>query len=274
MNKLMSRLDRLGFCGIQIWDFSFRSLGREYGRLFFLKAVVAHPVKAARGLLRYRRFVGRRGDRAAGHIEITAIAGEAPAGRRHRPERQFVRGISARGDQPLIGLGFCLKPVDPADPDASCPSGRANHDCLYLERGETRPACRDCAILEIGRSALEKGCPVYIMTSAKDIARDFMFPQLERRAFPSAVLLLCPYSIQAIILPLLICGVSTLLVPYSSGSCADYGQWLRADIGIKPERTALSPDAGRSIRAVLVGMRGGRPRRRQFRRVGNIFFPD
>ncbi len=100
-----------------------------------------------------------------------------------------------------------------------------------------------------------------------------MFPQIDRARFPSAVLLLCPYSIQAIIPPLLICGVHALLVPYVRGSCAHYGQWLKADKGIKDERTELSPEAGQKVNDVLNGLGHCQPRRRHFQRQGNVFFP-
>ena len=262
-HQLLGRLDRAGFWHIQVWDFSFRSLTREYAWLFFLKAVASHPVRTARGLRRYRRFIRERQDRAADYAPMMAIPDEA----------SFSRNVRSAGFRPLLGLGFCLKPADTGNPPGSCPSGRANHDCLYLELGETRPVCADCAIFEIGRLALEKGCPVYIMTSAKDIARDFMFPQATCDLFPSAVLLLCPYSVQAIIPPLLICGVDALLISYGSGSCADYGQWLKADQGIKDERTELSSEGQQRVRAVMGELSVCQPAQPRFRRRGNVFYP-
>jgi len=263
-HRLLGRLDRAGSCGLEIWDFSFRSLTREYARLFFLKAVVAHPVKAACGLRRYRRFVRAKRDRPDDCAQMTAIPDEA----------SFIQNVRRAGSPPLLGLGFCLKPTDAGSPPGPCPAGRANHECLFLDRGETVPVCADCAIFEISRLALKKGCPVYIMTSAKDIARDFMFPQIARDAFPAAILLLCPYSVQAIIPPLHICGVRSLLVPYSSGSCEDYEQWRKADVGIKEERTSLSPEAWQEIRTVLDELRDCPHAQRRFRRRDNIFCPE
>lgn len=262
-HQTLHRLDSAAFWDIEVWDFSFRSLAREYAWLFFLKALVPHPLRTARGLRRYRRFVRGRRDRAADYARIVAIPDDAALAAARRTS----------ASRPLLGLGFCLKPADSESALQSCPSGRANHDCLYLERGEARPVCADCAIFRISRRAFEKGCAVYIMTSAKDIARDFMIPQIKKDLFPSAVLLLCPFSIQAIIPPLLICGVDALLIPYARGSCADYAQWLRADKGIKDERTELSAEAERKVRDVLGRLGRRQPPPRSFRRRGNIFYP-
>jgi len=267
--SFLGRLDKARFWNVQVWDFSFRSLSREYAWLFFLKAVLAHPVNTARGLRRYRRFIREKKHSGPEHARLITIPDEAV----------FLQHARVRKSGPLVGLGFCLKPRDPNDPAASCPSGLANHDCLYLERGETRPVCAGCAIHEVGRLALEKGCPVYIMTSAKDIARDFMLPQISRGLFPAAVLILCPYSVQAIILPLFICGLDMLLLSYASGSCADYGQWLKADRGIKDERTTIDAESREKLLGLLEKLEedeaSGRRSKghRRFRRSGNVFYP-
>jgi len=266
--RFFDSLDKARFGNIRVWDFSFRSLSREYAGLFFLKAVLVHPVNTARGLRHYRRFIREKKHSGPEYGRFLSIPDEAV----------FLQHARVRKSGPLIGLGFCLKPHEPNDSSASCPSGRANHDCLYLERGEAKPVCGGCAIHEIGRLALEKGFPVYIMTSAKDIARDFMLPQISRRSFPSAVLILCPYSVQAIILPLFICGVDMLLLSYASGSCADYEQWLKADRGIKDERTTIDAESWERLLGLLEkledeevsGIRSMDYRR--FRRGGNIFY--
>lgn len=267
--RLLDRLDEARFWSIQVWEFGFRSLARQYARLFFLKAVLAHPIKATRGLRRYRQFIRKRTTPAAASPGFLSIPDESI----------FLEHARARKSSPLVGLGFCLKPFDPSEPLASCPSGRPNHNCLYLERGETRPVCADCAIREIGHRALETGCPVYIMTSAKDIARDFMLPQISRGVFPAAVLILCPYSVQVIILPLLMCGVEMILLSYAGGSCADYGQWLKADRGIKEERTTVDAESRGKLLSLLRELGAERGDMilsrgyRRFRRAGNIFYP-
>jgi len=264
----LGRLDKARFGNIQVWDFSFRSFLREYAWLFFLKAVLAHPVKAVRGLRAYRRFIREKKHPASEYSSPLAIPDETI----------FLQNARDRKSGPFVGLGFCLKPYDPDDPSASCPSGRANHDCLYLERGELRSVCAGCEIHEFGRRALDKKCPVYIMTSAKDIARDLMLPQVSRGLFPAVVLILCPYSVQAIILPLLICGLDMLLVSYASGSCADYKQWLKADRGIKDERTTIDAESRERLLGLLGKLEDEEvseirsKRYRRFRRGGNVFY--
>lgn len=267
--RFLGRLDKARFWNVQVWDFSFRSLPREYARLFFLKAVVAHPVNTVRGLRRYRRFIRENTHPAPECGRLLSLPDETI----------FLQHARARKSGPLVGLGFCLKPYDPNDTSVSCPSGRANHDCLYLERGEAQPVCGGCAIHEFGRRALGKGCPVYIMTSASDIARDLMLPQIRRGLFPVAVLILCPYSVQAIILPLLICGLDMLLVSYASGSCADYKQWLKADRGIKDERTTIDVESREKLLNLLERIGEDEASKlkskgyRRFRRGGNVFYP-
>lgn len=271
LQRFLGRLDEASFGKLRVWEFSFRSLTREYAWLFLFKAIFGHPLKAARGICRYRRFIKSHENDVAQGTRPVSIPDDAVF---FWPDR------SCSGkNRPLIGLGFCLKPVDATDLSRTCPSGQANHDCLYLESGETRPVCAGCAIHEIGRSSLEAGCSVYIMTSARDIAGDFMIPQISRGSFPWAVLLLCPYSIRAIILPLLICGVEMLLLPYASGSCADYRQWLKADRGIKDERTTIDDVTRRRIHCLLEKLAGGEAPSAggrhylRFRRAGNIFIP-
>ena len=124
------------------WNSALRVI-REYAWVFFLKAVLAHPVKTVRGLRRYRHFIREKKHPGPEYVRLLSIPDDAI----------FLQNVRARKSGPLIGLGFCLKPHEPNDSSASCPSGRANHDCLYLERGETRPVCAGCVIHEIGRLA-------------------------------------------------------------------------------------------------------------------------
>ncbi len=267
--RFFALLDKGRFLNVHIWDFSYRSLPREYARSFFFKAVVAHPWKTGRGLKRYRNFIRGEPDISAKYHYHFALLNES----------NFLERIGEREPGPLVGLGFCLKPVDPENPENSCPSGRANHNCLYLDRGETQPVCAKCAIFKLARHSLDAGCPVYIMTSAQDMAGDFLLPQIKRGAFPSAVLLLCPYSVQAIILPLLICGIDAFLMAYASGACRDYREWRQADLGNKPEQTSLDSESREKLSKLLQKIEAGNSARGQirkalrFRRKGNIFYP-
>lgn len=269
-NLLGAYLDRLCLFRIQIWEFSFRSLPREYARIFFFRVVASHPIKAILGLRRYQRYVDLRPDVLSSPQRFLFI-----------PEEQIlIERMAGRQERPLVGLGFCLKPHDPEKAEYSCPSGRANHDCLYLERGEVRPVCAGCVVFKIAGRCLETGCPVYIMTSAKDMAKDFMLPQIKGGAFPAVILLLCPYSVQAIIPPLLICGVEFVLLAYEGGNCRDYGEWLMADRGVKDEQTSLAAESWPRLFELLDKLRAVEASRRRslrdrrFHRRGNIFHPE
>jgi hypothetical protein len=92
---------------------------------------------------------------------------------------------------------------------------------------------------------------MHIMTSALDIARDVMIPTVDHGRFHEVIMCLCPYSVQAIALPLVICGLEGYLVAYESGNCVDWEQWLQADRGIKNEMTAMDPAANAKVLALL-----------------------
>lgn len=252
MSRFLDFLDRISFLNINIWDFSSRSLFKEYGRLFLFKVVIPHPVRTLRGLYRYRKILKMNKTVPLSHSQAFFL----PC------------------THPLVGFGFCLKPHDPDRAFSSCPSGRANHDCLFLEGGQTRPICSQCLIHKIAVKCLESGCRVYIMTSAQDIARDFLIPQVQAGTFPTAILLLCPYSIRAIQLPLLICGIDMFLMAYDRGDCRDYTEWRKADLGEKEEITGLSPSSWAKLMTVLAEIGPSERKHRIFRREGNVFYPD
>lgn len=104
---------------------------------------------------------------------------------------------------------------------------------LDLDQGEhwPHPICQECKVAIVGKRALVAGAKMHIMTSAFDIAHDLMIPAIEKGKLKEVILCLCPFSIQAITLPLLICGIRGYLIEYSSGNCRDYQEWLLADRG-------------------------------------------
>ncbi len=258
-DKLFKRWDEERFLGLQVWEFALRSLSRRYGRWFLRKVVLRHPWQTLKGIFDYRRFL-QEGRREEG---ITHLFWE---------EEGFLQEITSGGSV-LVGLGFCQKPFE-------CPSGRPNHSCLYLsmldlDRGEEwpHPICRECKVAIMGRKALLAGANMHIMTSALDIAHDLMIPAIEEGRFRKAILCLCPFSVQAITLPLLICGIRGYLIEYSSGNCRDYQEWLLADRGIKEERTTIRSEAYEKILSLLdLWDLSGSPWRR-FQREGNIYTP-
>lgn len=235
MSRILRQLDKRRFLGLPIWEFSFSSLPRLYGRIFLWDIVLQHPLRAWKGMLAYRRFFrqGRWDERIARVYDGT--------------EAEFREQILKAPGGFLVALGFCQKPVGTSG--VGCPAGRFNHQCYVLARDDILDVptarlaipCRDCDIRAIGVAALRAGAAVYIMTSATDIARHLFIPTLKSELFRYALFLQCPYSMPAMILPLLICGVQSLLVGYKEGDCRDYAQFLLADEGTKVERTFLTP---------------------------------
>lgn len=262
LNRFFDYLDRILFLNINLWDFSYHSFFKEYARLFFFRVILKHPIKTARGLKKYRHFIRKQETIFTKYKQYLSIPDEGI----------FLERIKRQKIKPLVGLGFCLKPK--TEEASSCPSGRANHHCFYLEKGKAQAICFQCSIYQISKKCLERGCSIYIMTSAKDIARDFFIPQIRSGKFPSAILLLCPYSIQAIIPPLFICDTSGFLLAYNSGYCRDYQQWLSADRGKKEEMTAINKPSWEKLLDLLSKSACAEPRAQHFRREGNIFYPE
>jgi hypothetical protein len=130
----------------------------------------------------------------------------------------------------------------------------------------------------IGPKALQAGADMHIMTSALDIAHDIFVPALKRRRFKTGIFCVCPYSVQPMVLPLLICGIKGFVVQFHSGYCADYRQWSLADRGIKDDRTLLSSQAHSKIVDFLDGVAAlraklGKPPYHRFQLEGNIYVP-
>ncbi|MFQ6013986.1 MAG: hypothetical protein ACE5NP_00910 [Anaerolineae bacterium] len=272
--RWLHRLDESAFLNLKIWEFSFRSLPQAYGHTFLKEIFFRYPLKTLAGLQAYRRFVLEGGsDRGV----IYLFQGT---------ESDFLKTAAEGNGRLLVAVGFCQKPMAIGNERPACPSGRANHICHYLARlnlataeaGPLHPACRICHIRLVGSQALRAGASMHIMTSALDIAHDIFLPVLRRRRFEQALLSICPYSVQPISLPLLICGIPTLLFTYSRGACASYPQWLLADEGTKRERTFLSPATQATLldwleRIASARMQSGHTCYQRFRSDGNIYVP-
>ncbi len=237
-------------------NFCLHSLFHEYGADFLKRVALRHPVRLMRAL----RV-------SAGLGEDQSTPYEVPPG---GPES----GELTVGDSTIVGLGFCLKPMDPP-----CISGRPNHDCHYfenrygLEDSNLPACCEECVIRKIGEKALEAGASFYIMTSARDILFDVYLPSLDDHRFETGVFALCRYSIRPFSVPLITAGFRAWLFPYERGDCTDYGTWLLADQGIKKEQTNLMEEDLKAICDLLEASvesdsSGVEPERR-----GNIYYP-
>ena len=213
-----------------MWTFCLRSLARQYGWRFVRGVALRHPVRTLRAFQQVSR------------LDVSGVSVEVTGGGPHALDRPLS----------IVGAGFCLKPTNPP-----CPSGRANHDCGFLERlagndaaGVPAP-CRPCAIRDIGVRALRAGAAFYVMTSARDILDDVFVPAMTRGTFTTGLFVLCRYSFQPFAVGLLASGISGRLFPLASGDCRDYRTWLLADRGIKAEQTAADGERMGALHRLL-----------------------
>ena len=267
LHTLLARPDSGPFLGFGAWEFGFRSLARPYGLTFLSRVILRHPWRTVTGMLSYRRL-SRGATQGDGVMRLFI-----------EPEERFVARLALEKSKVVVAVGFCQKPLVPP-----CPAGRPNHDCRYFDgldlQSEVRgadPACAGCEVRRIGTLALHAGASMHIMTSAMDIARDVMLPSIEKRRFSSVIMCLCPYSVQAIAPPLIICGLQGYLLGYESGNCANWAQWLRADKGMKDELTMLGSAAEDKLASLLKGIAEVRATEGQeyvrYTREGNIYVP-
>jgi hypothetical protein len=235
-------------------NFCLQSLFREYGWQFLRRVAVPHPVRTAKALL----YCGRRD-----------FSGDMITTSDEEPDR------SPGGRRSIVGVGFCLKPIEPP-----CPSGRANHDCYYLECllqsgiQDIPDCCRQCAIKEIGIMTLQAGASFYIMTSAKDVLLDVFTPALNKGRFSSGLFVLCRYSRQPFAVGLLASGMRGRFFLLERGDCTNYKTWLLADRGVKDKQTSIS-EQNRKIISKLLGNVTNQPESlKKVTRQGNILCPE
>lgn len=244
-SKTNDRVKMLVFC--------LRSCFRVYGWHFFRHMMLPHPVKTIKSFFR------------AMNLENSDLAFRTQA----KPDENTAANRS------VVGVGFCLKPMNPP-----CPSGRANHDCQYLEdytglNGKVIPeSCQKCAIREIGVDALRSGHALYIMTSARDILFDVFLPSLRKKHFLSGIFALCRYSFEPFAVGLLISDINGKLYSYENGDCLDYRTWLQADRGIKDDQTTLNVSIHQKIMKILEKPEYKKKTEESFIKSGNILYPE
>jgi hypothetical protein len=127
--------------------------------------------------------------------------------------------------------------------------------------------------MEIGLLALKAGTAFYIMTSAKEILLDVYEPALKEKRFSTGLFVLCRYSLRPFTVGLLASGIRGWLLPYEAGDCEDYKTWLKADRGIKEDRTSISDKNQKIIRDILSNETNTLSLPHKFKKQGNIFYP-
>ncbi len=233
MNKSqINILDKINFLGIRIWDFGFLSLNREYSWFFLFKIIFKYPLKSLIGFLAYKKYC-----KSINQISPQQIYSNISVDELMTQTRNNRSSL-------LVAMGYCQRPLKTDDQPQNCPSERFSHDCYFVENCHRKtqfpPACLICEMKPIAELTIKAGASFYIMTSALDIARDIFLPTLERERFRYAIMFICPYSILSITLPLFICDIKFMIIPYTIGDCRNYGDFVRADNGIKRKRTFSS----------------------------------
>jgi len=224
----LNQWDVRALAGLDVWEFSARSLLHPYGRFFLRRMVLQHPWRAWKGFRVYAQTVRPARQPALAPVLV-------------KNEDDFCER-AATGPW-LLALGFCEKPTDPP-----CPAGRFNHDCLWLRQDfqaahSTPLPCQHCRFRELAQHALSAGASLHLMTSAHDIARDILLPGLRHPPWKCLLLCVCPFSVPPISLAMTLCQLPGLVLDYNAGDCQNYHAWLQADNGVKPERTFLTPAA-------------------------------
>jgi hypothetical protein len=257
----LKSLDKRAFLGFDFWEFSLRSLTHAYGWFFLRRVALRHPLRTLRGLRAYRRDIRPARNRLLVPVGFAS-------------EEAFL--AQAKEGPWLLAIGFCEKPLDPP-----CPAGRFNHECWWLRDVPShRPMtpCRDCRLRELGEKALAAGATLHVMTSAMDIARDLLLPGLAGTPWKGLLFSVCPYSVGPITLAMSLCGLSGFVASYETGDCRDYAAWIRADVGIKPERTFRSCASHRRLLGLISTIAAARQTKAstpatRFRQEGHFFRP-
>lgn len=235
--------------------FCIQSALREYGWRFFRHIAIKHPVKTLRAFF--------SADKIDTDADIITICGSR--------EKSVIK---IQGEGSIVGVGFCMKPIEPL-----CPSGRFNHDCLYLESilptgaNEMPDCCRGCYIRMLGLMTLKTGAAYYIMTSAKDILFNLYKPALNNGRFRNGLFILCKYSLKPFAVGMLASGIDGHMLAFDKGDCVDYATWLRADNGNKDDRTSVSPNSLSMLKNTLAENLTESLIFTKFRREGNILYP-
>lgn len=229
--NVAEKLDRRSFLQYRLWKFSILNFIRFFPHYFFFRIMAMHPLTALNGIKRYRRLVSESGgDELRGTLNMADWGGQI--------ESPF-----------LLGLGFCLKPMDHENGNCLCPAGFFNHRCRILEQSSAALAddslwpapCLKCGIAPFIRTAVQFGMDIYIMTSALDIARHVFLPAMRKTGARRGIFFLCPYSAEPFTFGLAITHILGRIIVFGEGNCQDHQEWTCADRGIKKKQTTIEP---------------------------------
>ena len=216
---ILAILDKKRFLGIRFWEFGIRSMGCRLGMEVVARLLFCHPVKSSKGFFRYRHYLAKNKEWLTPHIETNSY-----------PH--------------LVVMGaYCQKPRE----GNTCPAGRFNHRCHFIQTLTVYPACRHCDLRKMAELAMLLGCHFYIMTSALNLLRDVFLPAIREKAFSHFLVMICPYAKELFLFPAFVSEMKGWTLIIAKGSCPNYKEFLLADKGHKSRQTHLSSIAHRSF---------------------------
>ena len=231
-----------------VW-FCLRSLFTKYGWLFIRHIAVHHPIRTVKALFHAR----------IKNKDIVSVS--------VKNTKDLIKP-----DKSIVGVGFCMKPKDPA-----CPSLDDLHGCKYFEEyykdAIIPEPCKDCYIKKMGLAALKSRSAFYIMTSAKDILFDVFKPTIDTGKFETGAFVLCRYSFKPFFIGMHISGIKGFMFPFCAGDCRDYKTWIKADRGEKADRTELDIETQAKIKALFCESLNDTEQAIKLEKRDNIFYP-
>ena len=266
LQDFAARLDARAFAGFRIWQFSLLNAWRAFSWYYLFRLLLMHPLKTVRGLARYRGLIRSTKD---GSLKGTAAV------------QDVMNIMQRRVGRLLIAPGFCMKPYDYTRGKSTCPVGHFNHSCLLLNNAnellfqkEKWPgACSICGVAPLAQLAAQNNADLYIMTSAKDIARDVYLPAIQQTEYQAGLFFLCSYSNDAFTFGLSMSDIKGAIIEFCSGDCQNHHDWTQADVGCKNDQTFVDSAVWTNLLETLTtkAERSSVAKRPSFEQRGRIY---